>query len=307
LQQDRGWEVEGFLIVRAAGVRAASAIPAQAGIGLRFAHHRDVVESRPPIAWFEVHSENYMGGGPTPAILEQIRRHYPISLHGVGLSLGSAEPLSEDHLARVRALIDRFEPGLVSEHLAWSSVDGIYLADLLPLPMTEEALGVVCRNLDHAQDVLRRPLLLENPSSYLRYRHSTIPEWEFLAAVARQTGCGLLCDVNNIYVSSFNHGWSASDYLAALPPQAIGEIHLAGHTLRELQGGRLVRIDDHGSRVAAPVWALFAEAVARFGRVPALIEWDSHLPSLDVLMTEARSAQDVLDREPDDHRRAVAA
>ena len=285
----------------------AGTVPARAGIGLRFAHHRAVVESRPPVAWFEVHSENYMGGGPTPAILDQVRCHYPISLHGVGLSLGSADRLSPDHLARIRALIDRFEPGLVSEHLAWTSVDGVYLADLLPLPMTEEALDVVCRNVAQAQDALKRPLLIENPSSYLRYRHSTIPEWEFLAALVRRTGCGLLCDVNNIHVSCCNHGWSASDYLASLPPQAIGEIHLAGHALRQLDGGRIVLIDDHGSRVAPLVWALFTEAVARFGCVPTLIEWDTHVPSLDVLMEEARTAQQVLDREQHGHCIAVAA
>jgi uncharacterized protein len=283
------------------------AIPAQAGIGLRFAHHREVIQSRPAVAWFEVHSENYMGGGPTPAILEQVRCHYPISLHGVGLSLGSVEPLSAEHLARIRALIDRFEPGLVSEHLAWSVVDGAYLPDLLPLPMTEEALDVVCRNVEQAQHALKRRLLVENPSSYLRYRHSTIPEWEFLVAMARRTGCGLLCDVNNIYVSSCNHGWSASGYLAALPPRAIGEIHLAGHAVRQIDGGRVLRIDDHGSEVSAPVWALYSEALARFGPVPTLIEWDTDIPALQVLMTQARSAQDVLDRERDGNDFAVAA
>jgi hypothetical protein len=280
---------------------------AKAGIGLRFAHHREVVQSRPAVAWFEVHSENYLGGGPTPAILDEVRRHYPISLHGVGLSLGSAQRLSADHLARIRALIDRLEPGLVSEHLAWSVVDGIYLADLLPLPMTEEALDVVCRNVEHAQHVLGRRLLIENPSSYLRYRHSTIPEWEFLAAVARRTGCGLLCDVNNIYVSSCNHGWSASDYLAALPTQAIGEIHLAGHAVRELDTGRVVRIDDHGSEVSAPVWALYTEALARFGPVPTLVEWDRNIPALEVLRAQARYAQDILDRVRDGLSLAVAA
>ena len=283
------------------------AVPAQAGIGLRFAHHRAVVETRPRVAWFEVHSENYMGGGPTPAILEQVRRQYPISLHGIGLSLGSADGLSPDHLARIRALVERFEPGLVSEHLAWSSVDGVYLADLLPLPMTEEALEVVCHNIELAQHALGRPLLIENPSSYLRYRHSTIPEWEFLAALVQRTGCRLLCDVNNIYVSCCNHGWSASDYLAALPPQAIGEIHLAGHAVRELEGGRVVRIDDHGSSVAPPVWDLFTEAVARFGRVPTLIEWDTQVPALEVLLDEARIAQQVLDRDQHGRRFAVAA
>jgi uncharacterized protein (UPF0276 family) len=286
---------------------ATDPIPAVAGIGLRFAHHREVIETRPRVAWFEVHSENYMGGGPTPAILERVRQDYPISLHGVGLSLGSAEGLSSDHLARVRDLIDRFDPGLVSEHLSWNVVDGVYLADLLPLPMTEEALDVVCRNVDRAQESVGRRLLIENPSSYLRYRHSTIPEWEFMAAVAQRTGCGILCDANNIFVSACNHGWSASAYLAALPPQAVGEIHLAGHSVRELEGGGAIRIDDHGSKVCPPVWALYSEAIARFGRVPTLIEWDTDIPSLDVLIAEARSAQNVLDLQTDERRRAIAA
>ena len=286
---------------------AKGPIPAEAGIGLRFAHHREVIETRPRVAWFEVHSENYMGGGPTPAILERVRRDYPISLHGVGLSLGSAEELSSEHLARVRNLIDRFAPGLVSEHLSWNVVDGAYLADLLPLPMTEEALDVVCGNVDRTQESLGRRLLIENPSSYLRFRHSTIPEWEFMAAVAQRTGCGILCDVNNIFVSACNHGWSASDYLAALPPQAIGEIHLAGHAVRQLEGGGEIRIDDHGSKVCPQVWALFSEAVARFGRVPTLVEWDTDLPSLDVLIAEARSAQNVLDLQTDERRCAIAA
>jgi uncharacterized protein (UPF0276 family) len=291
--------------VIARGSLPIAPIPAQAGIGLRFAHHREVVETRPPVAWFEVHSENYMGGGPTPAILDTVRRDYPISLHGVGLSLGTAEGLSETHLARIGALIERVEPGLVSEHLSWSVVDGVYLADLLPLPMTEEALDVVCRNVDHAQHALKRRLLIENPSSYLRYRHSTIPEWEFLAAVTRRTGCGILCDVNNIFVSASNHGWSASGYLDALPVEAVGEIHLAGHSVRELEGGRTIRIDDHGSKVRSQVWELYAEAVDRFGRVPTLIEWDTDIPPLEVLLAEARRADDILNR--DEHRRALAA
>jgi uncharacterized protein len=282
-------------------------IPAQAGIGLRFAHQREVIETRPQVAWFEVHSENYLGGGPTPVILDTVRRDYPISLHGVGLSLGSAEGLSEAHLARIRSLIQRVEPGLVSEHLAWSVVDGTYLADLLPLPMTEEALDVVCRNVDHAQSMLGRPLLIENPSTYLRFRHSTIPEWEFLAALAHRTGCGILCDVNNIYVSSCNHGWSAADYLDGLPAPAIGEIHLAGHSVRQLEAGRTLRIDDHGSQVAPAVWDLYAAALDRFGRVPTLIEWDTRIPPLDVLLAQARGAQGILDEERHEQRRAVAA
>ena len=271
-------------------------IPAKAGIGLRFPHHETVLDTRPEVAWFEIHTENYMGGGTPLRYLDAIRRDYPISCHGVGLSLGSAEGLDLEHLARVRRVVERAEPALVSEHLSWSTVGGRYLADLLPLPMTEEALDVVCRNVDRAQTELRRRILLENPSSYLRYSHSTIPEWEFIAAVAKRTGCGILCDVNNIFVSASNHGWSPRTYIAALPSDAVGEIHLAGHSIRKLNDGRVLRIDDHGSRVISEVWALYAEALARFGPVPTLIEWDTNLPELAVLLDEARRAARLLDQ-----------
>jgi uncharacterized protein len=270
-------------------------IPAQAGIGLRFQHHKAVAEIRPDIAWLEVHTENYMGGGKPVAYLERIRVDYSISLHGVGLSLGSAEGLDHGHLERIRRVVDVIEPALVSEHLSWSIVDGRYLADLLPLPMTEEALETVCRHVDQAQAHLDRRILIENPSTYLRYRHSTIPEWEFLTAVSRRTGCGILYDVNNIFVSAANHGWNPSAYLAALPPAAIGEIHLAGHSVRELAGGGVLRIDDHGSRVIPEVWALYAKALAQFGPTPTLIEWDTNVPALDVLLDEAWHAAALLD------------
>ena len=284
-----------------------SSIPAKAGVGLRFRHHREVLESRPAAAWFEVHTENYMGGGTTLATLDAIRRDYPLSLHGTGLSLGSAEGLDRAHLARVRGAVDRFEPGLVSEHLSFSVAAGNYLADLLPLPLTEEALNVVCRNVAEVQDLLRRPILVENPSSYLEFRHSTIPEWEFLALVARRTGCGILCDVNNIYVSSCNHGWQPSAYLAALPPAAIGEIHLAGHSIRQIDAMRRIRIDDHGSRVAPEVWSLYAEALARFGLVPTLIEWDTDVPPMAVLLEEAAHAAALIDEVAIGNGRALAA
>ena len=265
-------------------------IPAAAGIGLRFQHHREVLDTRPDVAWFEVHTENYMGGGAPIRTLEAIRRDYPVALHGVGLSLGSARGLDATHLERVREVVRRVEPGLVSEHLSWSATGGVYLADLLPLPMTDEALDVVCRHVEQTQAFLQRRILLENPSSYLLYTHSTIPEWQFLAAVVQRTGCGLLCDVNNIYVSACNHGWDASAYLAGLPVASIGEIHVAGHSLQQLDGGRSIRIDDHGSPVAPPVWSLYAQALARFGPVPTLVEWDTNVPPIEVLRAEAAKA-----------------
>jgi len=230
--------------------RCSSSIPAKAGIGLRFQHHQAVLDARPDVAWMEVHTENYMGGGSPIRCLEAIRRDIPISLHGVGLSLGSAEGLDQAHLDRIRQVAERIEPALMSEHIAWSVSNGTYLADLLPLPMTDEALNVVCRHVDQMQSTLRRKILVENPSTYMQFRHSTIPEWEFMTAVAARTGCDILCDINNIFVSAKNHGWDASAYVAALPREVIGEIHLAGHSVRELAGGGSLRIDDHGSCVA---------------------------------------------------------
>ncbi|MBI1285415.1 MAG: DUF692 family protein [Thiobacillus sp.] len=273
---------------------ARGPIPAEAGIGLRFQHHQDVVDSKPAVPWFEVHTENYMGGGPPLRYLDAIRTDYPISLHGVGLSLGSTDGLDPTHLERVHQTVERLEPGLVSEHLAWCVTDGVCVVDLLPLPMTEEALNVVSRHIDQVQTALKRAILIENPSTYLQFAHSPIPEWEFMAAVAQRTGCGILCDVNNIFVSASNHGWSPSEYLAALPPKAIGEIHLAGHSVRNVGDGRTIRVDDHGSRVIPEVWELYAEALHRFGPVPTLIEWDNNVPGLDVLMGEAAKAAAVI-------------
>jgi len=270
--------------------KQGSLIPAKAGIGLRFQHHQSVIDTQSDVAWMEVHTENYMGGGTPLRYLDAIRRDVPMSLHGVGLSLGSAEGLDPGHLERIRLVAERIEPGLMSEHIAWSVVGGAYLPDLLPLPMTEEALDVVCRHVDQVQSYLNRRILVENPSTYVTFRHSTIREWEFMAAVAARTGCGILCDVNNIYVSTQNHGWDASAYLAGLPPAAIGEIHLAGHAVRQLADGTTLRIDDHASRVIPEVWALYQEALARFGPVPTLIEWDNDIPPLEILLAEANHA-----------------
>ncbi|KHK59262.1 hypothetical protein PI86_10025 [Burkholderia sp. A9] len=281
-------------------------IPARAGVGLRFRHHQAVLDEQPAIPWFEVHTENYMGGGVASSYLDAIRHDYPLSLHGVGLSLGSADGLDGAHLARVREAVRRFEPALVSEHVSWSAAGGTYLADLLPLPMTEEALDVVCRHVDQVQATLGRPILVENPSTCLRFVHSTMPEWEFLSEIVRRTGCGLLCDVNNIYVSACNHGWNPHVYLAALPRAAIGEIHLAGHSVRYFEGGRTLRIDDHGSRVAPEVWALYRDALRHFGAVPTLIEWDTGVPPLGTLMEEAAIAESALEATRHEHACAHA-
>jgi len=273
-------------------MRPASApLPAAAGIGLRAPHVAQVLAERPRVAWLEVHSENYYAdGGPALAALDRIRRDYPLSLHGVGMSLGSADPLDRVHLDKLRRLIARTEPAAVSEHLCWSGVGGRHLNDLLPLPYTEEALALVCDRVDEIQDALGRELLVENVSSYLAFADATIPEWEFVAAVARRTGCRLLLDVNNIYVNSVNHGFDVDAYLAAIPPEAVAEIHLAGYTPR----GALL-IDTHGAPVAPPVWELYRRALGRFGPRPTLIEWDTDIPPLPVLLREAEQAQSLLE------------
>jgi uncharacterized protein len=260
------------------------------GIGLRSPHLAEIAATRPELGFLEVHAENYMAETAALDRLLELRRDYPVSLHGVALSLGSAEELDRAHLARFKALIGRIEPVLVSEHLAWSAIGGAYLNDLLPLPYNEESLDIFCSHVEEAQEAIGRRLLIENPSSYLRYRHSCIPEAEFLTEVARRTGCGILCDVNNIYVSARNFGFNPIAYLDALPVEATGEIHLAGHHTAEDVD---ILIDDHGSRVAQPVWELYAAALRRLGPVPTLIEWDTNLPALEMLLDEARHAQEL--------------
>ena len=265
----------------------------RAGIGLRTPHIDEVMATRPAVGWLEVHAENYMGGGAALRALEQVRREYPISLHGVGLSLASADGLDRRHVERLRALAERIQPALVSEHLAWSVSGGAYLNHLLPLPYDDETLGVVARHVDEMQARLGRRVLIENPSSYLRFCHSTIPEAELLAELVRRTGCGLLCDVNNVFVSGHNMGFDPAAYLDALPAAAIGEIHLAGHSRNDADG-RPILIDDHGSPVPDAVWTLYARALRRFGPVPSLVEWDTDLPALSTLLAEARRADEVL-------------
>src|SRR4051812_13602636 len=262
-----------------------------AGIGLRAPHVEQVIAEQPRVEWFEVHSENYYAeGGPALAALDRIRRDYPLSLHGVGMSLGSIEPLDAEHLRKLKRLIARVEPALVSEHLCWSSVGGRHLNDLLPLPYTEEALDHVCHRVTEVQNAIGREMLVENVSSYLGFADATIPEWDFVAAVAQRTGCKLLLDVNNVYVNATNHGFDADRYITAMPEDAVAEIHLAGF---EESDGCL--IDTHGAPVAPDVWALYARTIERLGPRPTLIEWDTGIPPFAVLQREASTAQQILD------------
>ena len=272
----------------------APSLPLRAGIGLRAPHHARVIAERPAIAWLEVHAENFfVDGGPQLALLEAVRSHYPLSLHGVGLSLGSADALDAQHLSQWRRLIDRCDPGLVSEHLAWGAIGGRHLNDLLPLPYTDESLQHVIGRVREVQQRLERRIAIENLSSYLRFDESTLDEAEFLAALVAETGCALLLDVNNLYVNACNHGDDPRQYLRRLPAHAIAEIHLAGHSI-ETQGGQTLRVDTHGSHVCSEVWALYGEALALTGPVPTLIEWDTDIPALEVLLQEAARADGLL-------------
>ena len=261
-------------------------IPKAAGIGLRTKHIAEMLTRRPSAGWLEVHAENYMGDSLQVSALEKLRQTYPLSVHGVGLSLGSANGIDRDHLARLANVCTRFEPDLVSEHLAWSVADGAYLNDLLPLRYDEAALAIVSRNVELIQETLKRRVLIENLSAYVEFADSTMTEAEFLAALVKRTGCGLLLDVNNVYVSAHNLGFDAKRFIDTLPSDAIGEIHLAGHAVNEL-GDDTVLIDDHSSRVPPAVWSLYAFAIGKLGPRPTLIEWDTALPALDVLLGEA--------------------
>jgi hypothetical protein len=246
--------------------------------------------------FFEVHAENYMGaGGPPHRALEALRRDHPLSLHGVCMSIGGERPLDKAHLARLRHLVDRYEPALVSEHLAWSTHGTAYFNDLLPLPYTEATLLRVCDHIDQVQEAIGRPMLLENPSTYVGFRTSTMSETDFIHAVARRSGCGLLLDVNNVFVSAANHGFSALDYLADFPLADVGEIHLAGHAEQSDDEGDLLLIDSHDGPVADAVWKLFEIVISRRGPVPTLVEWDSNIPDWPVLKAEAAAAQAILD------------
>lgn len=269
-----------------------SSLAGRTGIGLRPEHWRAFTETRPTVGFIEAHSENYFGRGGKPLhFLLLARESHALSLHGVGLSIGSVDPLCERHLARLAELVRLLEPDLVSDHLCWTSVGGLHANDLLPLPYTEEALAHVVARVQRVQDFLGRPILLENLSAYLDYAQSTVPEWEFLAEVAARSGCGVLLDINNIHVSAHNLGFDPLRYIDAIPPAAVWEMHLAGFTRNALDDGTEILIDTHSAPVADAVWALYDAALERFGPVPTLVEWDADLPSLPALVAEAEKAR----------------
>lgn len=271
-------------------VQVSTPIPAQAGIGLRSHHFREILEDPPPVAWMETHPENYFGDGGAPLrILERVRVCYPLSFHGVGLSLGSTDPIDRTHLRKLKALVDRFEPAFVSEHLSWSSVGGRFFNELLPMPYTEESLDHICSRIDEVQDVLQRPLLIENITRYLTWRHSPVPEGAFMAEAARRTGCGILLDINNVFVNAVNFHLDPFDVLRAIPAQAVREIHLAGFD----RFGKWL-VDTHGQAISPEVWSLYEWVISRFGPRPTLIEWDTNLPPLSVLLAQAEQADAIL-------------
>jgi len=273
---------------------ALDPIPAQAGIGLKFPHLDEIIEQRPAVGWFEVHAENFMSpGGPSLSALERVRACYPVSVHGVGLSIGGDEPLNEMHLARLAELVGWVRPGLVSEHLAWSRFGSAALGDLLPLPYTEATLARVCAHVNRVQARLDRQILIENPARYVDCTASEMAEPDFLNRLARATGCGLLLDINNVFVTACNLDFDPQRYLRALDLAPVGEIHLAGH-LERCIGDKVLRIDDHGSPVKGAVWTLYEEAIGRAGPRPTLIEWDNDVPSLATLLAEAEQAGRIL-------------
>ncbi|MGH2548735.1 MAG: MNIO family bufferin maturase [Thermomicrobiales bacterium] len=284
-----------------------STMPKRAGVGLKAEHYGTIVETTPDIGFFEVHAENYMGaGGPPHRYLTAIRERYPLSLHGVGLSIGADRPLDKDHLARLRELINRYSPALFSEHLAWSSHDVGFLNDLLPLPYTDETLTHVVEHVDQVQDALGRQMLLENPSTYLTFAESTWTETDFIAEIVRSTGCGLLLDVNNVHVACTNQNWDPVAYLNAYPLSHVQEIHLAGFAPDADEAGRPLLIDAHDRPVEEIVWGLFAHTIGRIGPVPTLIEWDANVPDWPTLRAEAERAELIMTDINRVHRRAPA-
>jgi uncharacterized protein (UPF0276 family) len=270
---------------------AAASAPPGVGIGLRHAHYADFTSGTPPVDWVEVHSENYFGeGGYDLHVLDHVRRDFPVSLHGVGLGLGSAVPLDTKHLARLKQLVDRVQPAVVSEHLCWAATAQGHLNDLLPIPLTDAALDHICSRIHALQEALAQPVLLENVSAYVRFNDDQYGETAFLAELARRTGCGVLLDVNNLYVNQCNHGEDAVAAMNALTPGVVGEIHLAGHRVTDI-----AVVDDHGSRVAPAVWKLYEYALKRFGNRPTLIEWDTAIPPLGELLAQVDRTRKIRD------------
>jgi hypothetical protein len=275
----------------------AHAIAGLAGTSLKHQHLSAILAEAKQEGFFEVHAENYMGaGGPPHDALTRIRGDYPVSLHGVCMSIGGPQPLNTAHLARFKKLVERYEPALVSEHLAWSTHNTTYFNDLLPLPYTQAALAHIADHIDEVQEAIGRPILLENPSTYVIFPESTMSETEFLRELVRRSGCGLLLDVNNVFVSATNHGYSALSYLADFPLGHVGEIHLAGHAEQADDEGDLLIIDSHDGPVADAVWRLFDIVIGQCGPIPTLVEWDSDIPAWPVLKKEAAAAQAILDR-----------
>ncbi|MCJ8294036.1 MAG: DUF692 domain-containing protein [Colwellia sp.] len=270
------------------------------GVGLKHQHFQEFIDNKPDVSWLEVHTENFFSQDSTASkYLAKISQDYAISAHCVGMSLGSSATnckVREQHLQKIKNTIAWLQPSLVSDHLSWSaSADGHYLPDLLPIPFTEEALTVVVQNINHAQDVLQRQILIENPASYLTYLDSPIAEWQFLSSLVEETGCGLLLDVNNIYVSGHNHGFDSLEYLQNIPLSAVKEIHLAGFSIDNIEG-KEIYIDSHGHKVYDGVWQLYEQAIKRFGALPTLIEWDTNVPELSVLLAEKAKAEVIITR-----------
>ncbi|NTG47611.1 DUF692 domain-containing protein [Agrobacterium rhizogenes] len=281
-----------------------SELPRRAGVGFKPEHFTAINAAPQPVGFFEVHAENYMGaGGPPHAQLGRLRQDYALSIHGVGLSIGSMQPLDTDHLARLKIVCDRYEPESFSEHLAWSTHDTAFLNDLLPLPYTDTTLAQVCAHIDQVQTLLGRQMLLENPATYLLFEESTIEETDFLAEIVRRTGCGLLLDVNNVFVASTNHRMDPRDYLARFPVEWVREIHLSGHSETVDDAGAPLLIDSHDTPVKDPVWTLYEELIARTGPIASLVEWDNDVPEWPVLRAEAEAAGAILRRAAD--RRAA--
>ncbi|MDW5317200.1 DUF692 domain-containing protein [Rhizobium sp. PL01] len=273
-----------------------SQLPLRAGVGFKPEHFAEINADAQPIGFFEVHAENYMGaGGPPHAQLSRLREDYALSIHGVGLSIGSMQPLNLEHLTLLKTVCDRYEPESFSEHLAWSSHGEVFLNDLLPLPYTQETLARIVEHIDQVQSHLGRQMLLENPATYLLFEESTIPETAFLSEIVKRTGCGLLLDVNNVFVASTNHKLDPRAYLADFPVQAVREIHLSGHSETIDDAGALLLIDSHDTPVKDPVWALYGELLGRIGPVATLIEWGNDVPDWPVLRSEAVAAQSTID------------